>query len=196
MGLVGVFLSVTVIVVFDGKELTDSAVLVDVLGRDKKLSVAFTVVTVGRTLVDGLGIFAVWSLVKFGALKSGKIWLDSDSVACTVLRDSDSFLDGLMSIEVRVFSVGLVGVLLSVTAIVVGISASTTVTSVSFRLPLLLSSDSFIISLVISESSRTSIFILQVTVLASSNFSTSEAINPFESLSAFLTLSCTSSAKF
>ena len=65
MGLVGVFLSVTVIVVFDGKELTDSAVLVDVLGRDKKLSVAFTVVTVGRTLADGLGIFAVWSLVKF-----------------------------------------------------------------------------------------------------------------------------------
>ena len=52
-------------------------------------------------------------------------------MACTVLRDSDSFLDGLMSIEVRVFSVGLVGVLLSVTAIVVGISVSTTVTSVT-----------------------------------------------------------------
>ena len=51
--------------VFDGKELNDSAVLVDVLGRDIKLSVAFTVVTVGCTLVDGLGIFAVWSLVKF-----------------------------------------------------------------------------------------------------------------------------------
>ena len=51
--------------VFDGKELNDSAVLVDVLSRDTKLSVAFTVVTVGRTLVDGLGIFAVWSLVKF-----------------------------------------------------------------------------------------------------------------------------------
>ena len=51
--------------VFDGKELNDSAVLVDVLGRDTKLSVAFTVVTVDRTLVDGLGIFAVWSLVKF-----------------------------------------------------------------------------------------------------------------------------------
>ena len=110
--------------VFDGKELNDSAVLVDVLGRDTKLSV-----------------------------------------------------------------------LLSVTAIVVGISASTTVTSVSFRLPLLLSSDSFIISLVISESSRTSIFSLQVTLLASRNFSTSEEINPFELLSAFLTLSCTSSAK-
>ena len=40
-------------------------------------------------------------------------------MACTVLRDSDSFLDGLMSIEVRVFSVGLVGVFLSVTAIAV-----------------------------------------------------------------------------
>ena len=51
--------------VFDGKELNDSAVLVDVLGRDTKLSVAFTVVTMGRTLVDGPGILAVWSLVKF-----------------------------------------------------------------------------------------------------------------------------------
>ena len=91
---------------------------------------------------------------------------------------------------------GLVGVLLSVTAIVVGISASTTVTSVSFRLPVLLSSDSFIISLVISESSRTSIFSLQVTLLASRNFSTLEEINPFESLSAFLTLFRTSAAKF
>ena len=117
-------------------------------------------------------------------------------MACTVLRDSDSFLDGLMSIEVRVFSVGLVGVFLSVTAIVVGISASTTVTSVSFRLPLLFSSDTFIVSLVISESSRTTVFSLQVTLLASRNFSTSEEINPFESLSAFLTLSRTSAAKF
>lgn len=101
-----------------------------------------------------------------------------------------------LRIRVRVSSVGLVGVLLSVTAIVVGISASTTVTSVSFRLPLLFSSDTFIITLVISESSRTSIFSLQATLLASRNFSTSEEINPFESLSAFLTLSRTSAAKF
>ena len=56
--------------VFDVKELNDSSILVVVLGLgvmgwDTKLGVAFTVVIVGRTLVDDLGIFAVWSMVKF-----------------------------------------------------------------------------------------------------------------------------------
>ena len=75
---------------------------------------------------------------------------------------------------VIVFAVGLVGVFLSVSALVVGISVSSTVTSVRFRLPLLFSSDTLMISLVIFESFRTSIFSWQITLLASRNLSTSE----------------------